>query len=213
MESLLDLLPIPPASGSWQALALDVSLRATLALAASALAVAALRRASASVRHLVWASALAGALALPFLMLALPYWHVPILPQAKPAPRLTIRDPPAEGIPASLAPETLPRVASGGPAMGPRAIDPRRPAVAPVVRRAATPTHADRSSAPVFLLGRPVQAGLHGPYPDLAHLKDGDPVHAIDFRRVYATVLERWLKLPAEASLGEPFEPLPLFRS
>jgi hypothetical protein len=30
---------------------------------------------------------------------------------------------------------------------------------------------------------------------------------------VYATVLERWLKLPAVASLGEPFEPLPLFRS
>jgi uncharacterized protein (DUF1501 family) len=69
------------------------------------------------------------------------------------------------------------------------------------------------TSAPVFLLGRPVQGGLHGPYPDLAHLKDGDPEHAIDFRRVYATVLERWLKLPAEASLGKPFEPLPLFRS
>jgi len=65
----------------------------------------------------------------------------------------------------------------------------------------------------VFLIGRAVQGGLHGPYPNLTHLKDDGPEHAIVFRRVYATVLERWLKLPAEASLGAPFEPLPLFRS
>jgi uncharacterized protein (DUF1501 family) len=69
------------------------------------------------------------------------------------------------------------------------------------------------TAAPVFLIGRPVQGGLHGPYPNLAHLEDGDPEHAIDFRRIYATVLERWLKLPAEASLGAAFEPLPLFRA
>jgi uncharacterized protein (DUF1501 family) len=69
------------------------------------------------------------------------------------------------------------------------------------------------TAAPVFLIGRPVQGGLGGPYPDLARLKDGDPEHAIDFRQVYATVLERWLKVPGEASLGATFEPLPLFRS
>jgi uncharacterized protein (DUF1501 family) len=69
------------------------------------------------------------------------------------------------------------------------------------------------TAAPVFLIGRPVHGGLHGPYPNLTHLKDDDPVHAIDFRRVYATVLERWLKLPAESSLGATFELLPLFRS
>jgi uncharacterized protein (DUF1501 family) len=68
------------------------------------------------------------------------------------------------------------------------------------------------TAAPVFLVGLPIRGGLYGPYPDLAHLKDDDPEHAIDFRRVYATVLTRWLNLPAEASLGGPFEPLPLFR-
>ena len=57
------------------------------------------------------------------------------------------------------------------------------------------------TAAPVFLIGRPVQGGLHGPYPNLARLKDEDPEHAIDFRRIYATVLERWLHLPAEVSL------------
>jgi uncharacterized protein (DUF1501 family) len=69
------------------------------------------------------------------------------------------------------------------------------------------------TAAPVLLIGRHVHGGLHGPYPDLERLKDDDPEHAIDFRQVYATVLERWLKLPAEASLGAPFQPLPLFRS
>ena len=69
------------------------------------------------------------------------------------------------------------------------------------------------TAAPVFLLGPRVEGGLVGPYPDLTRLDDGDPVHAIDFRRVYATVLERWLDRPAEAVLGAPFEALPLFRS
>jgi uncharacterized protein (DUF1501 family) len=67
------------------------------------------------------------------------------------------------------------------------------------------------TAAPVFLLGRGVKGGLHGPYPDLAHLQDGDPRHAIDFRQIYATVLEQWLGLPAASTLGESFKPLLLF--
>jgi hypothetical protein len=34
----------------------------------------------------------------------------------------------------------------------------------------------------------------------------------IDFRRVYATVLDEWLGLPARQALGDMFERLPLFR-
>lgn len=69
------------------------------------------------------------------------------------------------------------------------------------------------TAGPVFLLGKGVAAGLQGPYPDLSVLEGGDPSHAIDFRSVYATVLDRWLNLPAESTLGAVFEPLPLFRS
>jgi uncharacterized protein (DUF1501 family) len=35
----------------------------------------------------------------------------------------------------------------------------------------------------------------------------------VDFRRVYAAVLEDWLGIPAKASLGGEFMPLPLFRN
>jgi uncharacterized protein (DUF1501 family) len=66
------------------------------------------------------------------------------------------------------------------------------------------------TAAPVFLLGGAVKPGLHGPYPDLQDLADGDPKHAIDFRRVYATLLERWLGCPGDKVLGERFEPLPV---
>jgi hypothetical protein len=58
-----------------------------------------------------------------------------------------------------------------------------------------------------------VRSGLVGPYTDPANLEDGDPRHAIDYQRVYATILERWLGLPAEAVLGQPFELLPLLRA
>jgi uncharacterized protein (DUF1501 family) len=69
------------------------------------------------------------------------------------------------------------------------------------------------TAAPVFLLGPGVKAGLHGPYPNLHDLQDGDPKHAIDFRRVYAALLERWLGCPGEKVLGAKFEPLPVLAS
>jgi uncharacterized protein (DUF1501 family) len=68
------------------------------------------------------------------------------------------------------------------------------------------------TAAPVFLLGQPVKAGLHGPYPDLTHLDDGDPKHAIDFRRLYATVLERWLEIPAREVPDSAFETMPVLQ-
>ena len=52
------------------------------------------------------------------------------------------------------------------------------------------------TAAPVFLLGQPVKAGLHGPYPDLTRLEDGDPIHAVDFRRD--------LRDPARPVAGRP---------
>jgi uncharacterized protein (DUF1501 family) len=69
------------------------------------------------------------------------------------------------------------------------------------------------TAGPVFLAGAGVKAGLVGEAPRLLDLEDGDLKMKVDFRRVYASVLEDWLRLPAKASLGAAFERLPLIRT
>jgi uncharacterized protein (DUF1501 family) len=54
----------------------------------------------------------------------------------------------------------------------------------------------------LFLGGTKVKGGLAGTYPSLAKLGEGDLIHTVDFRSVYATVLERWLGCAAEPLLG-----------
>jgi uncharacterized protein (DUF1501 family) len=67
------------------------------------------------------------------------------------------------------------------------------------------------TAAPVFLLGTPVKAGVHGPHPNLRDLDaGGDPKHALDFRQVYATLLDDWLGCPGERVLGAKFDRLSL---
>jgi len=68
-------------------------------------------------------------------------------------------------------------------------------------------------AAPLFLAGHAVQGGLHGRHPSLADLDDGDLIHTTDFRRVYATLVDRWFQLDATAVLGARFEPLDLLRA
>jgi uncharacterized protein (DUF1501 family) len=62
----------------------------------------------------------------------------------------------------------------------------------------------------VLLAGQRVRAGIHGKMPSLTDLSDGDPRWSVDFRQIYSTVLEDWLGMPAEASLGDRYERLPL---
>ena len=68
------------------------------------------------------------------------------------------------------------------------------------------------SAAPMLLAGGKLKAGLVGPHPSLTALENGGPKHHTDFRRVYATVLDRWLGLDSRAVLGEKFEPLDVLR-
>jgi uncharacterized protein (DUF1501 family) len=65
------------------------------------------------------------------------------------------------------------------------------------------------AAEPMLLLG-PVKGGLIGDHPSLTDLDHGDLKHAIDFRSVYASVLEGWLGASAEAVLGQRFESLPI---
>jgi uncharacterized protein (DUF1501 family) len=68
------------------------------------------------------------------------------------------------------------------------------------------------AAAPMFVLGDKVRAGLHGQYPSLApaDLFNGDLKYNVDFRCVYAGLLETWLKTRSEPILGRKFTPLAL---
>jgi uncharacterized protein (DUF1501 family) len=68
------------------------------------------------------------------------------------------------------------------------------------------------TTGPILLAGPGVRAGLVGEAPKLLDLQDGDLKMTVDFRRVYATVLEDWLGLPSKPALNSTFERLPLFR-
>ena len=62
----------------------------------------------------------------------------------------------------------------------------------------------------LFVAGPPVKGGLVGKYPRLDDLTDGDMKFGIDFRRVYATLLDGWLGCNSKDILGGRFEHLPL---
>lgn len=66
------------------------------------------------------------------------------------------------------------------------------------------------TAGPVFLAGPAVQGALVGQTPLLMDLDNGDLKMSIDFRQVYATLLEKWIGVPSDPVLGNHFDPLPL---
>jgi uncharacterized protein (DUF1501 family) len=65
------------------------------------------------------------------------------------------------------------------------------------------------SVSPMFIIGNPVSGGLYGEQPSLAATEldyAGNPKFKVDFRAVYATLLNRWLGADARAILGGQYE-------
>jgi beta-lactamase regulating signal transducer with metallopeptidase domain len=78
----------------------DGALKGLLLLALAGLATLLFRRASAALRHLIWAAALGGTVLLPVLSILLPEWRVPWMPRwteiaLQPASQKTVRPPEA----------------------------------------------------------------------------------------------------------------------
>lgn len=61
------------------------------------------------------------------------------------------------------------------------------------------------AAAPLFILGGGIKPGVYACQPSLTDLHDGDLVYNVDFRSVYATVLENWLRAPSQAVLQRKF--------
>jgi uncharacterized protein (DUF1501 family) len=64
-----------------------------------------------------------------------------------------------------------------------------------------------------FVAGGRVKGGLYGEAPRLAELDGGNLRHAVDFRSLYATALERWWGFSAAKALNGRFEALELLRT
>lgn len=64
-----------------------------------------------------------------------------------------------------------------------------------------------------FVLGGKVKGGLHGQAPSLARLEGGNLVHSVDFRSLYATVIEKWWGADAKPVLGGKFTLLDLLKT
>lgn len=59
---------------------------------------------------------------------------------------------------------------------------------------------------PMFLFGSGVKAGVHGKQPSLTDLDErGNLKMQVDFRGVYASILEKWLCTPSEPILGQKY--------
>ena len=64
------------------------------------------------------------------------------------------------------------------------------------------------SAAPLFLAGGRIKGGLVGEHPNLTDLENGGQKFHTDFRRVYATALQGWLRFDTASVLGKEFQPL-----
>jgi uncharacterized protein (DUF1501 family) len=70
------------------------------------------------------------------------------------------------------------------------------------------------SGGGAFVIGERVKGGLYSEYPSLAPgdwLNGEDLRHTVDFRSVYSTMLEQWLRLDPRPVVGGSYEQLPLF--
>ncbi|WP_248930277.1 DUF1501 domain-containing protein [Paenibacillus hamazuiensis] len=64
------------------------------------------------------------------------------------------------------------------------------------------------TAAPMFVFGGRVKGGLYGTQPSLTNLDNGDLKYEVDFRSVYYTLLDNWLKGDAKGALGQTYEKL-----
>lgn len=66
------------------------------------------------------------------------------------------------------------------------------------------------TASPLFVMGSRIKGGLHGTAPDLNLPKNQDLTFSTDFRSVYATMLDGWLKSPSQPVLNGKFASLPI---
>jgi uncharacterized protein (DUF1501 family) len=69
------------------------------------------------------------------------------------------------------------------------------------------------AAAPMFVMGPKLKTGVLGKHPSLTDLDSGDLKYNVDFRSVYASVLQNWLDTPSKPILGQQFPLLPILKA
>jgi uncharacterized protein (DUF1501 family) len=69
------------------------------------------------------------------------------------------------------------------------------------------------TAAPMMLFGPMVKPGLVGDHPSLTDLDEGDLKYRIDFRSVYAGILEGWMKADSRKILEASYKPVPVIKN
>ncbi len=65
------------------------------------------------------------------------------------------------------------------------------------------------TAAPLFVIGHQIQGGLYGDYPSLTQLDSNKNLqYTVDYRSVYATVIENWLGTDEQTALGAHYDKL-----
>ncbi len=80
------------------------------------------------------------------------------------------------------------------------------------VRQNASAGTDHGTAAPVYLFGPMLKAGVLGDHPSLRDLDEGDLKYKIDFRCVYAGILESWMKADSKAILEGKYQPAPILK-
>jgi uncharacterized protein (DUF1501 family) len=63
------------------------------------------------------------------------------------------------------------------------------------------------------LLGGAVKGGFSGRYPDLGKLNKDDLVHTTDYRRLYATIEQKWFELSPRDDVARGAKPLEILKT
>jgi uncharacterized protein (DUF1501 family) len=69
------------------------------------------------------------------------------------------------------------------------------------------------AAAPMLMMGSSIRQGLVSPHPSLSDLDQGDLKFVVDFRSVYASVLQNWLETPSKPILGDQYQMLPIVKT
>jgi uncharacterized protein (DUF1501 family) len=69
------------------------------------------------------------------------------------------------------------------------------------------------AAAPMFLVGSKIKAGAVGKHPSLTDHNFGNLKHSIDFRQVYAAILDKWLGVSSKEVLGQTLEHASIWKS